>query len=185
MKTPTSRRPRGNKTSKDTRDARRAQMIEKLKDGFTNQTALAADLSVSRTTIHRDLQQLLVRFKTDNGPAFEEFKRAQLQIFELMERALLEDKIDTDVAREWRGIRSEISKLLGINAESRAVVAHVSAESSPLFLKFRKASYGLTENQMEQAFVYLAALPREKPEVVMDANWFPAPEAKRLETGDE
>jgi hypothetical protein len=41
----------------------------------------------------------------------------QLKILEGMEEFLLAEKIDLDTAREWRAIRTDIAKLLGLNRE--------------------------------------------------------------------
>jgi hypothetical protein len=152
-------RPRGNATSKAHRAARQAAVVEKIKDKVP-QTAIAAALGVSRTTIFRDLGALLVKFEAQNGPAYEQFKRAQLQIFELMERALLEGKIDTDVAREWRSIRSEISKLLGINSESRSVLQVSAAIDPEKLVGYRQFVYE-TRNVPAESFARIWQLCRD------------------------
>ena len=80
----------------------------------------------------------------------------------------------------------EISKLLGLNAESRAVVAHVSAsEHSPLFLRFKKAVAGLSDAQVEELLAAAEKMRREPVPALRDASWFPAPEPKALGGGED
>jgi hypothetical protein len=60
----------------------------------------------------------------------------------------------------------------------------VDAQSSPLFLKFKKASAGLSDSQLETVFCEMAKIPREAVVTVRDASWFPTPEPKQLESGE-
>jgi Winged helix-turn-helix DNA-binding len=154
-------RPRGNATSKAHRESRRATVVEVLKE---NPAIVQADLAevtgVSLSTVKRDLAELRERFSHITDERYEEFKRAQLAVFELIERNLIEGEISPEVSREWRGIRGQISELLGLNAPKRAVVGHVSAPSDPVFLKFKEAVWNLTDEQIHEVLTFAKNLPR-------------------------
>ncbi len=125
-------RPRGNKTSKATREQRRSSVVEVLKENPAIKQGDLADVTgVSLATVKRDLAELRERFSLVTDAKYEEFKKAQLAVFELIEKNLVEGEIPPDVAREWRGIRSEISQLLGLNEPSRSISARVSANALP------------------------------------------------------
>jgi DNA-binding Lrp family transcriptional regulator len=125
-------RPRGNKTSKAAREQRRSAVVEVLKDSpnMTNKE-LADRAGVSLATLKRDLAELRERFSSVTDGHYEEFKKTQLTVFELIERNLVEGSIAPDVAREWRGIRSEISQLLGLNAPRRSESLNFNIDSDP------------------------------------------------------
>lgn len=106
-------------------------------------------------------------------------KHAQLQTYELMERSLIEGKIAPEIAREWRGIRSEISQLLGLNAPSKSVHLNVTANQTGRFHKFVQAAAGLSEAQLEQVFQFAASLEREP--LMMPAG----PPSLMLEVGQQ
>jgi predicted transcriptional regulator len=176
-------RPRGNATSKVHREFRKSTVVEKLQDtpNLTNKQ-LANETGVSLATVKRDLQTLRERFSLVTDARYEEFKKAQLAVFELIERNLVEGSVTPEVAREWRGIRSEISQLLGLNAPQRHVTTHLDADI--VSMKLKKAVSGLSEEQLEQVYSFAAGLPRQKTPVVMDASWFPSPETKMLPEGE-
>jgi hypothetical protein len=151
---------RGNKSSKAVVAQRQKKAVDLAKAGFS-QKDIAGELGVDRVTIYRNLKELTEKFQTENSAAFEEFKRAQLEVFELMERSLIEGKVSVDVAREWRGIRSEISSLLGLNAPTKSITAHIRTDGTGRFHKFVQSAAGLSDAQMEQVFQFAASLERE------------------------
>jgi hypothetical protein len=164
-------RSRGNASPKAKMEERRDRVIEGMKDGKT-QTEIAEELKISRSTLWRDLATLRERFSEDNSEAFIEYKKAQLQVLELIEKGLLEGTINTKVADSWRAIRSDISKLLGLDAPTRTITARVDAESSPLFLRFKQSAAGLTEQQLDEVMRYAQGLSRagtERP----GPEWMP------------
>jgi hypothetical protein len=163
-------RPRGNVTSKAQREVRKATVVEKLQESpnLTNQQ-LANETGVSLATVKRDLAELRQRFSLVTDERYEEFKQAQLAVFELIERNLVEGSVTPEVAREWRGIRSEISQLLGLNAPSRSIQAHVSNQSrlptpteNPRFWRFKSCVERLDDVLFEQVCTYAKRLNYEK-----------------------
>src|SRR5580692_2262805 len=108
-------RARGNKSSKAaiaSRQAKEREMIEEnpgVLDQLTQAEIAQAVGATNRLQVQRDLAQISKPLQLENSTAFEQIKRAQLQTYELMERSLIEGKISPDIAREWRGIRSEVS----------------------------------------------------------------------------
>jgi hypothetical protein len=139
------------KQSRAVMAARQAKVIEAVKDGVP-QAQIAADQGVHPVTIWRDMQRLTEQFAKQNSGAFTEIRRAQLAVFELMEKSLLEGTIAEETAREWRGIRSEISKLLGLNVEQRSVVAHLHGEIDPAQLVGYRRFLHETRNVPEAKF---------------------------------
>jgi IS30 family transposase len=167
-------RRRGNKNSKAVIEQRRVEVADRLKKG-ERRGALAKELGVSRMTLHRDIKALTVQFQASNREAFTEYRQAHLKVLQQMAQAVLEEKVSTDVAAEFRRYQKDIADLLGLNAESRSVVAHVSTESSPAFLRFKKATAGLTDEQFEAVLDFADVLPRERKTAAKDASWYPPP----------
>jgi hypothetical protein len=166
-------------TKQAAQQIRRADVVAGLEAGKTG-AQMAEELEVHRNTISRDLKDLREQFSAGNSEAFAEARAKQVRVFELMEAALVEGKIDAQTATAWKGIRSEISALLGVNAPSKSITARIGADSSPVFLRFKSATAGLDDAQLEDAFAQLAKIPRTPKKPAMDASWFPAPEAKLL-----
>jgi DNA-binding Lrp family transcriptional regulator len=125
---------RGNKNSKAVIEQRRTELAKRLSNG-ERRGALAKELGVSRMTLHRDIRALTANFQADNRSAFAEYREAHLKVLQRMAHAVLEEKVSPDVAGEFRKYQQDIAKLLGLNAESRSVVAHISAEIDPAKLK--------------------------------------------------
>jgi AcrR family transcriptional regulator len=166
-------RPRGNKTSKATRERRRSAVIDVLKESpnMTNKD-LADQTGVSLATVKRDLADLRERFRSVTDARYEEFKKAQLAVFELIERNLVEGNIPPDVAREWRGIRSEISQLLGLNAPRRSESVNFNVEADPQKLGpyqwFCYVTRGLSLDEIRQPLTEVCERIRaeKKPEPI-------------------
>jgi hypothetical protein len=151
-------RPRGDKTSKADQEARRKATADLMADGFSH--AEATDiLGVKPSTVWRDLAVLTERFKEASGPKYQEFVAAQVAVFELMEKSLIEGKIDHQTSNAWRGIRSEISTLLGLNAPSRSVSVTVDAEEGLVgYKRFRYETRFLSQEQLEQVYAFTKKL---------------------------
>src|SRR5437016_6637087 len=102
-------------------DANVAQQLEEIIDlaneipggpaRYGNQKKIAAQLGVSRWTVYRSLKPLVEKMRETNPEKFIEGRLAQKEVYELMERALVEGKIPSDVARAWQSIRDSISRL--------------------------------------------------------------------------
>src|ERR1700746_3547274 len=88
---------------------RASKVVDGLKAGKT-QEQMAEELRVSRQTIWADLQLLPQRFPDTTSADFEEYRKRQLKVLEMIEQNIVEGKIPPDVAREWRSVRSDISK---------------------------------------------------------------------------
>ena len=165
------------------RTARRRQVVEEIKNG-TPKAEIAGKLQVSRMTLWRDLTSLDTLFTTENSMEVKELKRRVGQSLLDAADAVWEGEVPPKVVDAWRGVMSDFSKLLGLNAESRSVVAHVSTERDATYLKFKKSVSGLSEDQLDQVFRFAVNLPREKKPSVKDESWFPTPEPKLLEEGN-
>ena len=174
-------RARGNRKSDAAVEQRREKVAEALGGGAKTRAEIAAEVGTNLAAVKRDLAALAQRFEGDAKAAFAEFRRAQLAVFELIEKNLVEGSVEPEVAREWRAIRSEISKLLGLNAENRSIVAHVGARQDRMFLEFKKHAAGLDEGQLREAFALMDSMER-KP-AVKDASWYPSPELPALGEG--
>lgn len=143
---------------------------------------LAAELSVSKRTIFRDLQTLRQQLNAQNLSEYEKRRDAHEQELQLMLDHLLqsEDLTDAEVGKLFREYKADIAKLRGLNAESRAVVAHVSTNNDKGYLDFKKHTVGLEDLQIEEVLRFAASLER-KPSV-KDASWFP-PQPPQLTAG--
>lgn len=162
----------GRRTSGANIESRRKTTMEKVNQG-ESQTAIAAELGVSRSTLWRDLESLRLKYSSEASAEFQEYRKKQLEILEQIEKAIVAGIILPDVANAWRQVRADISKLLGLDSPTKHLTAHVDAESSPLFLRMKKACAGLGEAQLEEVMRFAAALPRAASAAPKDASWFP------------
>jgi hypothetical protein len=152
---------------------------------YGSQKQMAEALGVSRWTVSRRMGG-----KTLSDTNTEKIvQRAESQFARITEKWAEIDADKTMSGAEkhmaWaRWMRLEMD-LLGTAAPSRSIQAHVSSgETSPLFLKFKKATAGLSDSQLEEVFKQLASIPREVVVTVKDASWFPEPMTKQLESGE-
>lgn len=121
MREQSKRQGRGGKRNTAAKiEERRVEAIKLMGDGKTK-AEIAERLRVSRITLWRDLAALRERYKTENSKEFEAYRKAQLEVLELIEEGIVEGMIAPDVANSWRQVRSDISKLLGLDAPSKSV----------------------------------------------------------------
>jgi DNA-binding CsgD family transcriptional regulator len=118
---------RGNKSSEAAVALRQQKIIDMLNQGMS-QVQIAEELNVDRITVWRNLSELRKTLSVKNAEELAEYRNAQLAVLELIEEALLLNKIDATTAGEWRKIRAEVAKLLGLNAPSRSLIAHVNSK---------------------------------------------------------
>ena len=123
-------RARGNKTSQAERELRRQKLLQLVKDNPQASLDQIADLlECGRTTLWRDLKTLTVNLATANLTEHQARVEAQEAALELMEKALLEERIEPEVANAWRQIRADIAQLRGLNAPSKSI--SVKADADP------------------------------------------------------
>jgi hypothetical protein len=176
--------PKGNHRTTAAQQAdRQAQVIEKAAEGKT-QGQIAAEVGASLATVKRDFKALALDFQQTTSIANAEFRRAQLAAFELIEQSLVQGQINSETANAWRGIRSEISKLLGLNAPERKVTAHVTGEHSRKYLLFRESVAGLDEKQLQEVYRFAKAIKRTWTPPPIEAD-FPPPMRALPEATDE
>jgi hypothetical protein len=82
---------------------------------------IAAEVGTNLAAVKRDLAALSGRFQAENSEAFAEYRKAQLAVLELMEESLVTGKASPDVVNAWRGVRGDISKLLGLDAPTKSL----------------------------------------------------------------
>jgi transcriptional regulator with XRE-family HTH domain len=151
----------GGKRKPDSVIAQRvADAVPRLNAGESQQDVADA-LGVDRITIYRNLKKLTEKLV---GEATEG-RLAQLKVFELIEQSLVEGKVEPEVAREWRAIRSEISQLLGLNAPTKSITAHVATQGDGRFHRFIQAAAGLSDGQLETVLQFAAQIGREPLEL--------------------
>jgi Homeodomain-like domain len=176
---------RGNKTSKAERAERQAKALELMKTGAT-QDAIAELLGVSRMTFWRDLQAIEARYVEGSKEDVAAFKKSQYEALIRIESATAEGSIEPEVANALVRVRDSVARLLGLNAPSTSISAHVDVnpEHSQEYLLFREACAGLTEDQLHQVYAMAKALPRTWVAPPIEAN-FPPPMVKALEATNE
>jgi hypothetical protein len=154
---------RGNKTSKAARAERQAKALELMSEG-KNQTEIAAELGISRMTFWRDLQAIEARYVEGSADDVKEFKAAQYKALMQIESATAEGTIPPDVANALTRIRSEVAKLLGLNAPERKVTAHFNGDVDPETLKgyrrFVLETRGLDQEGLQQVYAFARSLAR-------------------------
>jgi hypothetical protein len=162
---------RGNPTTAQVRAARREAVKQAVKNlEIGGQQDYAANvLGVSRWTLYRDLEKIgakkdAVQFTPDERLSL---KRAQYDVLLKLELATTAGTIPPDVTNALVKIRSEIGKLLGINAESRSMRLNLNVDATSddtsEFARWKRATVGLTEAQKNVELVRIEALPRDVP----------------------
>lgn len=161
---------RGNKTSVHTRTKRAQRVIELAKTGATKQE-IAADIGVSRVTLWRYLQALDVQFVESNRDAIAELKKKVAGEIAQQADNVLSGDLDPKAAAAWNGLISTFNKMLGLNAPTKSIQAHVSgARLDSLYLDIRVILQDLDRADQEAALSLMVdfAKSRKKP-VVVDA----------------
>ena len=153
------KKSRGNTTTKALRAQRQAKAVELLNDGVPTATMLE-ELQISRATFWRYLQEIEAHYVSGSTEDIKQFKKAQYQALLQIEDATAKGTIPPDVSNALTRIRSEVAKLLGLNAESRSVVAHVTATVTQGSHKVLPSLSGLTELQLDQVMRFAESLPR-------------------------
>src|SRR2546426_4764055 len=128
-------RGRGNKSSQSQIQARRRRLTKLMGKGLsTGEAEIVLQREgfrgTDRGTLDRDLKALHQRWAECNPEEVEKLREGQLRILGRMEEFLLAGKIDLETAREWRAIRQDIAKLLGLNREVAPTV-QVNFETDP------------------------------------------------------
>ncbi len=140
-------------------ERRKRTAIKLLGEGHT-QRSIAEQIGVTPVTVCRNLKELRETMATATQADFETYRKGQLAILELIEENLLNGAIPTDVAGEWRRVRSDITKLMGWNAPERSVSINVEADSSKLvgYRKFVAETQYLSGQQLEEVYKFARSL---------------------------
>lgn len=163
-------------------ERRKQRAIAMTEEGKT-QAQIARALGVTPVAVCLSLKELRKTMNNATAHDFAVYRKGQLAILESIEDALLENKVAPDVAREWRAIRADIARLLGLNAPERSVSVNVDTNNNPgLTVEFLRHAHGLSEEDMQRVFAFMDALPKQKP--VVDDSYFPE-EEKLLEDGEQ
>lgn len=161
---------RGNKNSKLNVERRKAAELKLFQEhpeaaNWTQQQICDAINASNRLAVQRDLAEIAEPLVISNGEKREAHQLQQLRTFELIERSLVAGNVAAEVAREWLHVRAEISRLLGLNAESRSMRLNLnvdaSADATSEFARWKRASAGLTEAQKNIELARIEALPRD------------------------
>jgi hypothetical protein len=162
---------RGNKTSKATRAERRSQEI-KLMNAGKNQTQIAKELGISRTTFWRDLQALTVEYTKGNQESFAELRKVQVGALLDMAKEVHDGVVSPKVGNSVKGFLDSVTKLLGLNAPSLVYSKHetVGPQLDALYLEIRQELLDLDDPAKQDALLLIRefAKSRKKP-VVVDA----------------
>jgi DNA-binding CsgD family transcriptional regulator len=157
----------------------RAEVLARIEQPATQ---IAAELGITKQTVHRHIAAARQELIAANQDSISEWRKAQLDELNRMREILADNKITAGRRIELTlAIIREEMKLCGTAAESRAVIAHISPNADPLFLKFKKSIADLNDAQIETVFAYATNLRREPVITVRDASWFPQPEKPLLE----
>lgn len=143
-----------------------------MNEGKT-QVQIATELRISRTTLWRDLQTLSQNLNSGNLAEFEQRRNAHEAELQRMLDYLLqsEDLTDAELGKLFREYKADIAKLRGLNAESRAVVAHLTSNSVdpktlPLYRRFIHETRWVPEEKFERIWALcreLEELPGTRP----------------------
>jgi DNA-binding CsgD family transcriptional regulator len=163
---------RGNKTSKATRAERRSNEIKLMNDG-KNQTQIAEELGISRTTFWRDLQALTVEYTKGNQESFAELRKVQVGALLDMAKEVHDGIVSPKVGTSVKGFLDSVTKLLGLNAPSLVYSKHENVSGpqlDALYLDIRQELIDLDDEAKQEALILMRefAKSRKKP-VIVDA----------------
>ncbi len=159
------------KRTKVAQEVRRQEVANGVGQG-ESLSGLAERLQVHYRTIKREFDLLREKYASADMERYEVQVEVYLEKLDKIEAATVAG-LPTKVGQMLINIAQERAKVQGLYAPSKHLTASVTAESSPLFLRFKQAVSGLTEAQIEDAFRYLAALPRTTASPQRDESWFP------------
>ncbi len=179
----TSKRPRGNSTSKAARAERQSKALELMKSGET-QEAIAELLGVSRTTFWRDLQAIEARYVEGSKEDVAAFKKSQYDALIRIESATAEGSIEPEVANALVRVRDSVAKLLGLNAPIKSIHATVSGpQLDAFYLDIRQELLDLDDDAKHEALLIMRefAKSRKKPVVItaLQGDTHPSPTCRR------
>lgn len=157
------KKTRGNKTSKAVREKRKLQIATAFGEGKgAEQTR--RELGLSNGTFYRLISTLNLDYSNATMETLGPVKGKLM--LELAQRAeeVLAGKLDPKAAAAWVKIINLISELGGMKI-TRSMNVHVSANKDELWLGFKKATSGLTEDQLHEVFAFASKLSRAKPPI--------------------
>ena len=152
---------RGNPSSKVTVRRRQAEIIDLVAEGMS-QTEIAEELGVHRTTIYRNTLPLEIDWANANLAKLAPFKKKLVENIAARAVDVLNGEIEPDVANAWKGLMSELAKVVGLYEPTKSITAHINADPTGRFHKFVTAAAGLTDLQLEQVFEFARNLQREQ-----------------------
>lgn len=155
---------RGNKNKRINVEARKAKILKLGEENpdsanWTHEEIADAIGAANRDAVGRDLRELAIPLVVANAEQRERARIQQRRIYELMEKALIEGRLPTDIVREWRSIRSEISTLDGLNAPEKKIVANVDATNTTVQYQFLERMNGRMD-RIADVFAFIDSLPR-------------------------
>lgn len=161
------------KRTKVAQEIRRQEVANGVGKGESLST-LAEKLQVHYRTIKRDFDLLREKYASADMARYETQVEAYLEKLDKIETATVAG-LPTRVGQMLVNIAQERAKVQGLYAPSKHLTASVTAESSPLFLRFKAATAGLTDHQLDEVMRYAQGLSRagtEKP----GPEWMPIPQ---------
>jgi conjugal transfer/entry exclusion protein len=151
--------------SEPKREARRKKIVEQIKNGGATPTP--DEVGCSRMTLWRDLKALQEQaVLTLDAEGLKAIKQQQYQVQLRMKQALLEGVLDPTTITAWNKVRESIARLLGLNAESRAVVAHVTgidAQVGGMYVEFNKL-VGRKKKSWDAIVAFIESCPDDEEE---------------------
>jgi hypothetical protein len=136
-------------TSPAHRAARKKRVAE---DRKIPREVLAKEFGVDVRTIGRDREAISAIVERAIGPEkLLELRKLQQLALEAIEDGL-KSGLSPDTANALTRVRAEMAKLWGLNAESKAIVAHVTANQNPaemgMFRRFVHETRWITEDNV-------------------------------------
>lgn len=163
-------RPKGSRTSKNEREARKAKAIElQTANPTITKTELAAELGVTRMTLWNDLQDLEQEFIGNNLVALGKLKALLRKTHLDLAQEVHDGILPPDASTAIRGHLVEIAKIEGAHAPTRHLTAKVDATIDPEALKgarrFAAEASGLSEAELEPVWELIRQLKAVQPAI--------------------
>jgi hypothetical protein len=158
------------KSDRSTVESRRNRLLELLSEGKSEAQAAevlrAEGYPASHDTIGRDVDALVPKWRAENASAFEQYRENQFARITAKWAEIESDASMSGAEKHaaWaRWMRLEMD-LLGTNAPSRSIQAHVSssAQLDPLYLDVRSVLQSLEEADQQAGLELLRDFARSR-----------------------
>ena len=164
--------------------AERQRIVAQLTlEGLSNED-IATRLGVSVKTIERDQEANMDYISQQKRPDLEVLQERVRRRYQELEDDVESAHVNGQLGIEKRtalacGILKDLRDLLGLDAPTKSISAHVEVDGTGRFHRFIQAAAGLSDEQLEQVFRFAQSIERKPLELP------PGPPPLQLTEGEQ